>query len=446
MTNKLPCAVVRDLLPSYAEGLTEPETSQLVQDHLQDCPGCSAHYEAMRSAPEQTIQQEQQKEVDYLKTVRRKNLRKVVLAVVGTLMAALLCLLAQVFLIGRPVTYNQAGIQFYPDVDGTAATVQLYSSDSANVFTGVKLHQQGDVVELTARSVLVSPFHSAQSYEYRIELDGVRQVNILGRTVWEEGLTIQQDTSEMVENKTPYMGSAWAVSQAASTLPLPQVNFAWQLQSEQEPYGVTLLFEEALDQVEQQQMEQAAPLLMALVGNLGRVDWTFPVNGTIQTGGVTLADTNARLADLTRRYNEAHGTDWQALDSVKDYAESAYTMEQLRCLLRQPNLEQAVDELVNSISVQGDVLQFTIPQDCPGPGEWYIHISGILSTVDADDMGVGMSSHWFEEESDTGSWVPGKTYTMEIGDATYEELFMDVFLPDGTDRYVDLLRFFQNDG
>ena len=37
---KLPCAVVRDLLPLYAEKLTEDETKKLVDEHLEDCAEC----------------------------------------------------------------------------------------------------------------------------------------------------------------------------------------------------------------------------------------------------------------------------------------------------------------------------------------------------------------------------------------------------------------------
>ena len=37
---KLPCAVVRDLLPLYAEQLTEDETRKMVDEHLQECPEC----------------------------------------------------------------------------------------------------------------------------------------------------------------------------------------------------------------------------------------------------------------------------------------------------------------------------------------------------------------------------------------------------------------------
>lgn len=41
---KLPCAVVRDLLPLYAEKLTEQETQLLIEKHMRECPECKEKY------------------------------------------------------------------------------------------------------------------------------------------------------------------------------------------------------------------------------------------------------------------------------------------------------------------------------------------------------------------------------------------------------------------
>ena len=57
MTMKLPCAVVRDLLPLYAEKMTESETQALVEEHLRGCPECQRRYteiEAGTCAPVDT--------------------------------------------------------------------------------------------------------------------------------------------------------------------------------------------------------------------------------------------------------------------------------------------------------------------------------------------------------------------------------------------------------
>ncbi len=41
---KLPCAVVRDLLPLFAEKMTEPETQSLIEEHMLECPECQRKY------------------------------------------------------------------------------------------------------------------------------------------------------------------------------------------------------------------------------------------------------------------------------------------------------------------------------------------------------------------------------------------------------------------
>ena len=46
---KLPCAVVRDLLPLFAENMTEPETETLIKEHLPECPACRQKYNELQT-------------------------------------------------------------------------------------------------------------------------------------------------------------------------------------------------------------------------------------------------------------------------------------------------------------------------------------------------------------------------------------------------------------
>ena len=62
MKNDLTCGVVRDLLPSYVEGLTAPETNEAVERHLSDCADCERLRAELASrdvpgAPEEVIYQ-----------------------------------------------------------------------------------------------------------------------------------------------------------------------------------------------------------------------------------------------------------------------------------------------------------------------------------------------------------------------------------------------------
>lgn len=49
---KVSCNVIRDLLPLYAEKLTSPDSNQLVEEHLTDCPECTRQLSVMqKTAP-----------------------------------------------------------------------------------------------------------------------------------------------------------------------------------------------------------------------------------------------------------------------------------------------------------------------------------------------------------------------------------------------------------
>lgn len=90
---KIPCAVIRDLLPLYAEDLTSEESKQVVDEHLADCPDCRARLEALRqpAAPEP----------DAAETLRgvKKSLRR--RRLLTALLAALLVFLPLFSLLAR---------------------------------------------------------------------------------------------------------------------------------------------------------------------------------------------------------------------------------------------------------------------------------------------------------------------------------------------------------
>ncbi len=53
---KLPCAVVRDLLPLYAENLTEEETKIMINEHLQGCAECRGRLEELDTKTVATVE------------------------------------------------------------------------------------------------------------------------------------------------------------------------------------------------------------------------------------------------------------------------------------------------------------------------------------------------------------------------------------------------------
>lgn len=45
---KLPCVVVRDLLPTYAEKMVEAETAEYIKEHLASCPDCRKRLDELK--------------------------------------------------------------------------------------------------------------------------------------------------------------------------------------------------------------------------------------------------------------------------------------------------------------------------------------------------------------------------------------------------------------
>ena len=41
------CDIVKDLLPSYIDGLTSEGSNQIIEDHLKHCENCKNYYSEM---------------------------------------------------------------------------------------------------------------------------------------------------------------------------------------------------------------------------------------------------------------------------------------------------------------------------------------------------------------------------------------------------------------
>lgn len=338
MKDNLPCAVVRDLLPAYVEGLTEPETNAAVEAHLTSCPACAARLAAMR-APEPTPEAENAKEVDYLKKVKRRGWKRVVLAVLVTVLVLMGALAAKLFLLGSAA--GPESMVFYVEQSDEILSLRISSVASANAYWGWNTKSQDGVVEISAREGLVSPLHNTASAKLDIPLEGVQEVYLCGRLIWQEGTITAGKALEQFENlyeaRTPYVGNPSALNEVAQALHLDRLgSYTFRLETSAEPYGWTVDFERKIDGLTNELMPYLAPQMLAVVDNLGTVSWTCPDDqGNIQTHTVTLEEVNARLPELTDAYNTANGTDWEALGSVKDYAQSPAMLQRLDAIFWQ---------------------------------------------------------------------------------------------------------------
>ena len=82
----LNCHIVRDLLPSYLERLTSPETEAELTEHLSACPDCRAAKAAMEA--DLGVEKAPKPRQDFLRHLRWQRR----LAALLTLLTAVLCL------------------------------------------------------------------------------------------------------------------------------------------------------------------------------------------------------------------------------------------------------------------------------------------------------------------------------------------------------------------
>ena len=82
------CDIIKDLLPSYVDGLTNETTNAIIEDHLKDCPGCREELEKIRHADASPLQAKQDSaEIKHLEKAGQRSRRRllrlsVILAVI----------------------------------------------------------------------------------------------------------------------------------------------------------------------------------------------------------------------------------------------------------------------------------------------------------------------------------------------------------------------------
>ncbi len=68
--NRWNCNVIKDLLPSYTDGICSEDTRRIVEEHLSGCPDCKRTWEVMKKT-EIATDGIQDREMDYMKKVKR---------------------------------------------------------------------------------------------------------------------------------------------------------------------------------------------------------------------------------------------------------------------------------------------------------------------------------------------------------------------------------------
>lgn len=300
--NDLPCEVVRDLLPSYVDGLTSEATNKLVDGHIETCAPCRAALDAMRAPeaePEQDVAGEP-KEIDYLKKNRRHNRAVVLRSIAGALLLAAAVLFVRTFVIGRELN---SVLPHDIRVDGSSCSMKLSCTDSLYVITGASLWEDEDgVLWVEAKGTPPSFLHRDNIDEISGDFEKpIHQVRMGERIFWDDGLNISEQVSGLYATRHDYVGDMPANARTANALELSRYLGVYQneLLTAQPPYAWKLLLQEDVPgsrrALREREMEAFGYVLLGLVGNLEEVCYEYTVDGAEAEKTVTAADATALL-------------------------------------------------------------------------------------------------------------------------------------------------------
>jgi len=88
----LKCNIVKDLLPSYIDGLTSEESNQEISEHIENCTDCNNVYVKMQE-PVSIDKPAENNKIDFLKKVKQKSTRRI------TIIISIIILLTIVYIV-----------------------------------------------------------------------------------------------------------------------------------------------------------------------------------------------------------------------------------------------------------------------------------------------------------------------------------------------------------
>ena len=284
---QIPCEVIRDLLPSYTDGLVSETTRQIVEQHLGECEECRKIYESMQ---EDTVIEDDAREIDFLKKTR-SHTRKTVIAAAAVIIALVLMITGiRTFVAGSKT--DPSAIAVNVSENENVYTVEGYLTDSIRTVSSVKLSQEGDILYVNVKTAMASFIHNSGHFCETYSSDKtIRRIVLNGRIIYENGENISQAVSDVMNTHHAYIGDMSANARTAAAAGVVDAfgSYTNVLQTEKEPYGWTLvLANELSDRIYQEkQMEKKACVLIAMIDNLSEVTFEYSAEGKTYTKTIT---------------------------------------------------------------------------------------------------------------------------------------------------------------
>ncbi len=322
----LPCEIVRDLLPSYTEGLTSDVTAKSIEHHLKDCSACSVVLDAMQSddisiddcATEQAdigvgvgitkaenAPYEQTREIDYLKKIRKRFIAGITICIIAAIVA--LCALWTVQYRFNTFSMHTADIESVADsvsVENTTLEFSGNVKENGRAITGINFVYNDGIVNISAKITKKFPWNSRDFDETFNAPGDIKQVWVAGQLAWENGKAVPESVGRLYSSKNKYVGDISGDGNVARALGIFEHfgNGTSELQTTAEPYGWTLKFQTPIDSdgrdaaKQEELMRRDAYMMIALIDNLGYMSFEYTTTGSDEVKTLTVTQKEATQA------------------------------------------------------------------------------------------------------------------------------------------------------
>ena len=310
---ELTCGIVRDLLPSYIDGLSCQETNEAVDAHLENCGECRHVLDTMRVPENKGSADESMRDVQYLKKIKKRGKLRVISAVLATLCVLAIVTVLKLCVLGSSADPSMLRYTSTVNEDASAVCVTMSPIGGETRLIGEKVSVDNEgnaTVSVNKAYYLFGARADRQPCKVLVPLSAssggtqLSSIKIGDRLIWQDGISISEKATELYAARTPYIGNAPAISRIANLLGITNVcgNYQMSLQTASEPYGMTIEFTDPCDnpQTLDTNMEKFSCVLIALVDNLDSVSWTYTDSDgagyeqTVSSGDYTVSALNLK--------------------------------------------------------------------------------------------------------------------------------------------------------
>lgn len=290
--SKIPCEMIQDLLPSYIDELTSDVTDREVEAHMMECEQCKKILEQMRTPDIETTEKEI-KEIDFLKKMKKKNQKNIILCVVIVWVIAVMIFCARNYFGGQYM--NTDYLAYNLDVSGTELSVAVNTTSKQGI-QKIDISESEGVVEISVRCVPKSFFYKTTAESRYVASEKIRQVWIGNRIVWANGEMISPLTSSLYAVYNPYIGNMPSNGKIVNALNMTAYTgkLTNELQTSTEPYSWKMILENDFSLSRQEAFEERlkmyAYIYLAQIGNLNEVIFEYKVDGETKILSVTSSE------------------------------------------------------------------------------------------------------------------------------------------------------------